>query len=487
MDNGSIFSSIADTLAGTLPNMLSALAILIVGWVIAVLLRSATSKLLGLAKLDQRIQSTTDEKVNAESLISSGVYWLVILLALVAFFGVLNLAQVSDPLQALVTKFFDYAPNLIGGAVIALVAWIVAGLVRTLTIKALSATRLDQAIAGEGEARPVSSNAGAVLYWLIILLFLPAILDALKLEGLLDPVQNMVDQILGMMPNLIGAVVIGLVGWFVAKILNALVANLLAAIGFDGLAEKVGLPSDVRPSKVVGLVVAVFVFVPALIAALNTLQINAISVPATEMLSTFMAAIPGIFAAIVILTAAYFLGRFLSGLAASLLHGFGVDELPQRLGMEQISAGGFKLSDLAGTLVTIFVVLFAIVEASSQLGFEQVGELVTTLIEFAAQILLGSAILVVGLWLANIAYKGIVRSSGQNAELLANIARVAIIGLVLAMGLRAMGIADDIVNLGFSFVLGAVSVAIALAFGLGGREAAGRQMEYWFSRLRGGS
>ena len=487
MDNGSIFSSIAATLADTSLNVLSALAILIVGWLIAVLLRSATLKLLVLAKLDQRIQSTTDEKVKAESLIASGIYWLVILLALVAFFGVLNLAQVSDPLQSLVTKFFDYVPNLVGGATIALVAWIVAGLSKTLAIKALTATRLDQAISGEGEARPISSNAGAILYWLIILLFLPAILGALKLEGLLDPVKNMVDQILGMMPNVIGAIVIGLVGWFVAKILNALVANLLAAIGFDGLTEKVGLPPDVRPSAVIGLIVAVFVFVPALIAALNTLQIDAISVPATEMLSKFMIAIPGIFAAIVILTAAYFLGRFLSGLSASLLHGFGVDELPQRLGMAQISAGGFKLSDLAGTLVTIFVVLFAIVEASSLLGFEQVRELVTTLIEFAAQILLGSVILVVGMWLANIAHQGIIRTSGQNAELLANIARIAIIGLILAMGLRAMGIADDIVNLGFSFVLGAVAVAIALAFGLGGREAAGRQMEHWFSRLRGDS
>ena len=57
MDNGSIFSSIADTLAGTLPNMLSALAILIIGWVIAVLLRSATLKLLG-TRLLPRFESS---------------------------------------------------------------------------------------------------------------------------------------------------------------------------------------------------------------------------------------------------------------------------------------------------------------------------------------------------------------------------------------------------------------------------------------------
>lgn len=47
-------------------------------------------------------------------------------------------------------------------------------------------------------------------------------------------------------------------------------------------------------------------------------------------------------------------------------------------------------------------------------------------------------------------------------------------GLVLAMGLKAMGIADSIVNLAFGLTLGSVAVAFALSFGLGGREAAAR-------------
>ena len=69
--------------------------------------------------------------------------------------------------------------------------------------------------------------------------------------------------------------------------------------------------------------------------------------------------------------------------------------------------------------------------------------------------------------------------------MLAGIARFAILGLVLAMGLRAMGLADDIVNLAFGLTLGAIAIAVALSFGLGGREAAGKQMEHWLGRLRG--
>ncbi|MDP2022198.1 MAG: hypothetical protein Q8L16_15020, partial [Hydrogenophaga sp.] len=109
---------------------------------------------------------------------------------------------------------------------------------------------------------------------------------------------------------------------------------------------------------------------------------------------------------------------------------------------------------------------------------------VTTFITFGGDVLLGSAILVIGFWLANVAYTAIDRASGANSQGLARIARFAILALVLAMGLRAMGIADDIVNLAFGLTLGAVAVAVALSFGLGGREAAGKLMEHWLSRFR---
>ena len=98
--------------------------------------------------------------------------------------------------------------------------------------------------------------------------------------------------------------------------------------------------------------------------------------------------------------------------------------------------------------------------------------------------LLGAVILTIGFWLANVAHDAITAPNTTHSEGLASIARVAILGLVIAMGLRAMGIADDIVNLAFLLTFGAVAVAVALSFGLGGREAAGRQMEYWLSKLR---
>ena len=91
----------------------------------------------------------------------------------------------------------------------------------------------------------------------------------------------------------------------------------------------------------------------------------------------------------------------------------------------------------------------------------------------------------VGIWLADLASGAMARVRGGDSGWLAGLVRYGILGLVFAMGLRAMGLADDIVNLAFGLTLGAIAAAVALSFGLGGREAAGRQMEHWLSRMRG--
>jgi len=135
-------------------------------------------------------------------------------------------------------------------------------------------------------------------------------------------------------------------------------------------------------------------------------------------------------------------------------------------------------------VILFFAMLFATVEAANQLNFNQVRDVVTTFINFGGDVLLGAMILLIGFWLAHVAHAAITRTSADTAKGLARLAQVAIIGVVIAMGLRAMGIADDIVNLAFGFTFGAIAVAVALSFGLGGREAAGKQMDYWLGKLR---
>ncbi len=483
MDFTTFLASLQDTLGTHLPGILGALGILIVGWIIAVAARAGVRKSLGLLKVNARITESTQQEVDVEKGFAVGVFWLVILVTLIGVFNSLHLEQVSNPFNALLTQVFAYLPRFAAGVLLLLLAWIVASAVRMLITKALGATDWDEKLSAEAGMQPMSQSVGNVLFWLIVLLFIPAILGAFDLQGLLEPVRGMINKTLDMLPNVVAALAIGFVGWVVAKVLRGLVANLLAAAGADKINESVGLTESVRLSQLAGTLVFIFVFVPSLIAALDALKIEAISRPATDMLELILNAVPHIIAATLILVITYYVARFAAVLISKLLNGVGFDALPDKLGLTHFR-GSLAPSAITGKLLLFFAMLFATVEAANRLDFSQVRDIVTTFIRFGGDILLGGVILVIGFWLANVAYEAIHRASGEQTTGLARIARIAILGLVIAMGLRAMGIADDIVNIAFGLTFGAVAVAVAMSFGLGGREAAGRQMEYWLSKLR---
>jgi hypothetical protein len=485
MDISSMTQSLVDTLGQSLPRILASVLILILGWLIALIARAIIRRSLGFLKLNERVHSGAGEKIDLEGGIAAGAFYIVLLLALIGFFNILNLPLLTAPLQGLAQQILGFIPNLIAALVLIVVAWIVATIVRKLMTRALATTDLDDRLSAEAGMRPMSETMGHMLYGLVLLIFIPAVLEALGLEGLLQPIQSLLEEILSILPNILAAVLIAGVGWFAAKVLRNLVTNLLAAAGADRFGERAGLSGNMSLSNLIGLVVFIFVFVPALIAALNALEIEPISAPATEMLGAFMAAVPRLFGAAAILAVAFVVSRFVGELVASLLGGLGFDDLPKKLGLKTAFSEAMTPSRIVGRLIVFFVVLFATVEAANLLGFARVSDIVAMFIEFGGEVLLGVVIIAVGLWLANLAHGAISRLDRPNSDFMASLARVTILGIVFAMGLRAMGIADDIVNLAFALTLGAVAVAFALSFGLGGREAAGRQMEHWLARFRG--
>jgi hypothetical protein len=484
MDLSAIGNSLELALRTQLPRILGAIAILIIGWIVAILARAAIRRLLGIAKLNRRIADTTEQKLDLESGIATAVFWLIILVTLIGVFNSLDLALASGPFEVMVKEVAAYVPHFIAGTALLLLAWVVAVALRGIVNRVLDASGLDEKLSATAGMRPMRASVGNMLYWLVLLLFLPAILDAYNLGGLLDPVRAMVAKALAILPNVFAAFVIGFIGWVLGKVLAGLTTNILAAAGADRGAQHLGLDPKLRISQIVGTLVLILVFVPALIAALDVLRLEAISRPATDMLGKLLAAVPNIVAAALILGVTYYVARFAAGLLARLLAAVGFDSLPEKLGLANVFAGGMQPSRLVALLVLIVAMLFATAEAANRLEFTQVRDLVALFIRFGGNVLLGAVILIIGSWLANVAHDAIKRANTTHSEGLASIARVAILGLVIAMGLRAMGVADDIVNLAFLLTFGAVAVAVALSFGLGGREAAGRQMEYWLSKLR---
>ncbi|MFW6106981.1 MAG: mechanosensitive ion channel [bacterium] len=346
--------------------------------------------------------------------------------------------------------------------------------------------KLDERLGEEAEGvkTALSASPGGVVYWLVFLLFLPAVLGALELEGLLTPVKAMTQQFLAFLPNVFGAALIVVLGWFAARIVQRVVTNLLAAVGADTLSEKVGLAKalgQAKLSRALGLVVQILILIPVFIAALNALQLEAVTRPTSNMLDVVLGAVPAIFAAALILLFSYVVGRLVAAAASRLLAGVGFDSILATLGLGEVdlTEGSKTPSDVVGYVIMVVVMLFASLEAARVLGFVALAELLAEFTVFAGQVLLGVVILAIGLWLANLAAKAVEATDKPKAATLAIAARVAILVLTTAIALRQMGLGDEIISLGFGLLLGAAAVAAAIAFGIGGRDVAKRKLDEW--------
>jgi len=493
-----IWDQIIRLVGAYIPNLVGALAILIIGWLVALIVSAIVRGLLRRTTLDNRLArwimgEEAAEGIEVERQVARGVYYLIMIFVLIAFFQALRLTVITEPLTQLLNQVFEYAPRLLGAGLVLLIAWIVASVLKFTVSRVLTAAKLDERLGSsaglEEEKRvPLAQTLGNAVYWLIFLLALPAVLSALELEGLLQPVQGMINQILGFLPNIFAAGLILAVGWFIARIVQQIVTNLLAAIGADRLSERVGLAPVLgkqRLSGLLGLVVYVLILIPVLIAALNALALEAITQPASNMLNAILEAIPAIFAAILVVVIAYVVGRVMAGLISNLLAGVGFNAILARLGLGKEPAEGERTpSEIVGYLVLVAIMLFAAIEASRILGFVLLADLVAQFTAFAGQVILGLIIFAIGLYLANLASQTVQASRVAQAGFLAMAARVSILVLAGAMALRQMGLANEIINLAFGLLLGAIAVALALAFGLGGREAAARELEDWLKSVK---
>jgi small-conductance mechanosensitive channel len=567
-------------LGSTLLNLIGGILILILGWIVAAIVSGLVRKLLERTDFDNRIarslagSRTTGREPKVEKIISSVVFWIILLIAVVAFLDALQLTTVSQPLNAFLSQVLSFLPRLGGAVILAAIAWVLATLAKTLVTRAAQSFNLDERAAAtnpdrqfsttsapgsttrttgtvatgdrtviqEGTAvrtpgatgtptgtptgvsssttaRPTSGEAsrnqpenqfllsetlGNVLYWLVFLFFLPLILGVLDLQGPLQPVQNLLNDILAALPRILKAVLIGAIGWALARIVRGIVTNLLTATGIDRIGSQFGLRRTSKTqslSWLIGTLVYVLILIPTAIAALDALGIPAISGPATSMLNQILSAVPQIFTAALILAVAYVVARFVADLVKNLLAGIGFDNVFQWIGLRSTPNGYSSRprnvvpdrpaevvssplpvrspSDIAGLVVLVGIMLFATVAATNVLNIPALTAIVSGLLVIFGRVLVGLLVFAVGLYLANFVFN-LIRSSGNSqAPILAQTARVAIIGFVAAMALQQMGIAASIVNLAFGLLLGAVALSLALAFGLGCRGIASARVEQW--------
>lgn len=492
------------------PRLLGSALILVAGWVIAFIVAKVVEGILNRTNIDNRIAAGITGRQDVfqiEKIISGLVFWSIFLLTVVAVLQNLGLEVASRPLNSFLNELIGFLPQVFGAGIILGAAWVLATIVKLVTVRGLQTLRIDEIVGEETQdGRPglnqvsLSETIGNALYWFIFLLFLVPVLDTLGLQQALQPVQTLTTQLLTILPNILGAIVIGTVGWFLANVVRRIVTQLLNTTGIDHLGSRFGLSpaTGVQSlSTIIGTIVYILILIPVAIAALNALKIEAISAPAILMLQQVLNALPSIFTAVGILIVGYFLGRFISDLVTSILTSLGFNNIFTILGLpslvqqteateaNEVSTPPSRTpSEVAGIIVLVGIMLFATVAAVDILNIQGLKELVTQIVVILGQILSGLVVFGIGLFLANLAFSIISSSGNSQFRIVAQVARIAIIALVSAMALQQIGIAPNIVNLAFGLLFGAIAVAIALAFGLGGREVAQEQMREWLDSFK---
>ena len=480
--------------------ILGAVAILVVGWIVAIVVAGLVQTLLNKTSVDEKVGNALagDGKppVNIDRWITGLVKWGILLYALVWFLDALGLEEASKPIGKLLETVAGYMPQVLGAAVLALVGWIIAILVRKAVTKVLGSLGLDARVkkaTGDAESDLlVSKSIAAAAYWVVLLLFLLLVLDSLQLDGLMDPLKDMTTKALGYLPNLFSASVILLVGWFVATLVRKIVTSLIHATGLERLLSKAGMEKVGKGSiaGLLGTVAFLLVLLNVISLALDALNLEGVSGPVNELISVFFAAIPLLLYATVIITVSVFVGRLLGNLVSDLLARLGFDRILGLLGLSKADPAAMEASKrpstVVGTLVFLAILLLAITTALDLLGMAKVAMLVDAFVVRAAGWLFGLLLFGLGLWLSKLVADLIRDRDTPQSALLANVARVAILVVAGIAAMEEMRFDSDVIKWSAILAVAGVSLACALAFGLGGQRHAGETLDQWKHKAKDG-
>ncbi len=374
-----------------------------------------------------------------------------------------------------------YAPKLIAAAIIIVITIIIAMIVRAVIAKGIDATGLAKKANNTAEpgAKTLGFNLGTAAYWVIILIGMIQALTKLDMTTIVDPLNEMLGQIMAYLPKIVAAVIVFGVFMIVANVVRQAIKSVL--IFADPMPAKFGLASDnVNVSGITATVASSMIAIIGGIAALKVLDIRAISDPAIGLLEDVFGVIPNILVAGIIMGLFVFIARFVSGLARKTLPNFGVDAAVAELGILKGADRGMTASGLIASAASFFIVLLGLIQALRVLNFEALTSALNIVLEMGGQIAFGAIIIFAGVFLARM-ITGLMASAGSGAtDVAAGLVKWVIIILSVILGISRMGLdptgGEFILNVAEYFVIGGAAAA-AIAFGWGGKDWAAAQLE----------
>jgi hypothetical protein len=519
------------------------LLLLFGGWIVAKLFAAATYRLLRKTDIDNKLaeklginllledrekQAGDDDAV--ERGLSAVVFYLIMALVVVGLLDFAGLEQTAAPISQLVNTIIQKLPVVGTAILILIVAYFAGWILRKVVVRALGVAKFDTRMAkldvgsdaevaaaaaegkeGEGEAKDqpksFSEIIGQVVFWLVMMLGLGGAFDTLQIDAISVPLTNVINTLMGLLPIVGIAALIGLGGYILSKVVRAIVTSALESLGFDKLVAKVkldGMFGNSTPSKVVGWLAMALILLQTVIAALDRVGLETLSRPMTDMMGQFWTLLPSLAISALFVVLGVIAGRLLRSIVQKALVGIGFDRLMERLGFGQIAEREDELGKPAGLVafgVQVVVVLLAVVQALENLELDTWANYVDAFLRFsvtraAVAIAIVGVAFIVGNYVRDLIEA---RQRGEQAPIpegedapslepvwMAEFARYAVLVFGFTMGVHQLGVAEDFVLLSFALLFGALCLAGALAFGLGSRELAGELVRERYRKAKQG-
>lgn len=366
--------------------------------------------------------------------------------------------------------FIDWAEKIFFALVILGITWALAKAAKWTFAKMVDQIPFLQRGTSSGES--VGMALGKIVSLLVWLLGLLAVLQQLGFDSVITPVQGLLSNFIGYLDNVVFAAAIFFIGSMIAGIARDLVETALGAVDFDKWANKGGVEAitgNNAITKTISTIVYVLVIIPVAIAALQMLEISAITEPAMNLLNMVFKAIPLIIGACLLLGIGFVISRWIASLIRDLLPSLGADRAINELG---ILPEGRSASGVIATITTIAIMIFFAIAATNMLGFPQLTNILETVLGQAGNVVFGAVLIALGVLIANILRNLIADATGPGIA--SNVTYWITTGLFVFIGLKQMQIGGMIVDYAFGALAIGAAVAFALAFGLGGRDAAAR-------------
>ncbi|HIV81301.1 MAG TPA: mechanosensitive ion channel [Candidatus Salinicoccus merdavium] len=291
---------------------------------------------------------------------------------------------------------------------------------------------------------------------------------------------DMFSNVINFIPSLIAALLYLLLAWIIATVIKNVIVKGLGALGFEEWLQKKGLVSATEGGQTsegfiqtLGKIAYYLVFILFLPAVFSALNMDSVASPISQMMTNILNFLPTLLVSAVLLVLGLFIAKLVGTLVRNLLANINASKYNKYVNFGQ-NKDAVDIPVATGWIVTTLIGLFFVVEALSVLNLEILNTIGAAIIAYLPLVLSAAIILALGFVGGNIISSVIVKSTGN--RLFGEVIKYLLIIVAIFMTLDQLNFAESIVNAAFLLILGAVAVAFAISFGIGGRSFAEKQL-----------